>query len=366
VALVAKRTYRLTARQPEVAPEQEPVQILKQYERSSNAGAGRRLAADSDLFGIAKPLTDVLVRGSAHSARGPVTRLDTSVEVGAARKSVRVFGARRVQLGAGGRLSFSAPERFESMPLTWDQAFGGRDAHAETKLFPQPEKRFGRGPADERPTGSIVYPRNYAGRGYFIDVDRERIDGQPLPNLEDPEDPVTPDRLLHQGPHDWIDGPAAACYEPIDPYTFPRAAFFLLPVYTPAKRPVRELAQGALLPADLDPTPRLPLPPNPRLYNCAPSGLAVCRLSGGERVRLRNLHPKHEVLEFDLPAERPSLFVELPNIGAKKLDPVLQTVSIEPDRERLTMTWTGTLDVAVPFPQPVLEEMRHAAVYRDP
>ena len=43
---------------------------------------------------------------------------------------------------------------------------------------------------DAAPFNHVLYPRNGAGRGYFLDVHRERLEGAPLPTLEDPTDPV--------------------------------------------------------------------------------------------------------------------------------------------------------------------------------
>src|SRR5205814_1700937 len=134
--------------------------------------------------------------------RGAVTSLETSLEVGAAHKRVRVLGRRRVELGAGGRLSFTRPEGFTEMALLWDHAYGGRDLHAEKRFAPK--RGFGRGRSASL---AVSYPRNGSGRGYFLDLDRERLHGAELPNLEDPTDPVTPDRILSETTIDWIDRP---------------------------------------------------------------------------------------------------------------------------------------------------------------
>ncbi len=210
---------------------------------------------------------------------------------------------------------------------------------------------------------SVSYPRNIAGRGFFIDMDRERLEGAALPNLEDPADPVVPERLLIADILDWMDLPVAACFEPIDAFTFPRAVFMLPHASNPPKRPLYELSADALLKADLEDTRLAKLPPNPRLYNCAPSRLAVCRLQGGERVSLKNLDPKRDVLEFELPGERPRMLLEPPGCPVAGLSPLLQTVFIEPDEERVTLTWAGTLETAAPFPREMAREIRHAAMF---
>jgi hypothetical protein len=374
LSLLAKRTYRFRpGARAEPAREHQDIFEKPVYEESTNPGAFHRLVHDTDRFGPEKPLTDVLVRGRAHSTRGATASLVAAVEVGAAKKQVRVVGNRNVALGMGGRVGFTKPEPFQSMPLTWDHAFGGRDAYAEAKLS-DTGTAFGRsrqglaalaaGTNNPKEGGfSISYPRNIAGRGFFLDMDRERIDGASLPNLEDPSDPVVPERLLITDVLDWMDLPAAACFEPIDTFTFPRAVFMVPHASNPPKRPLYELATGAILQADLDDTRFPKIPPNPRLFNCAPAGLAVCRLLGGEHVKLLNLHPKHEVLEFDLPGERPRMLLEPPGCPVAELSPLLSTISIEPEAQEVTLTWAGKIEVAAPFPAEVIQKVRHAATF---
>jgi hypothetical protein len=189
------------------------------------------------------------------------------------------------------------------------------------------------------------------------------LEGTPLPNLDDPDDPVTPGRLLARDALDWADRPVAAAYGAVDPLTVPRCMFsFLRPDWSAGSRPLRELAHGALLERDLADRP-LADPPDPRFYNCAPAGLAVCRLHGGERVSLWNLHRHHEHLEFDLPRERPRMIVEPPGCRAYELDAVLGMVLIEPDDDRITLTWTASMEVAAEFPEGMCKEMRHAAIW---
>jgi hypothetical protein len=375
LSLTVKRTYQFRpGARAEVAQAQEPIIEKPIYAESTNLGAFHRLVHDTDRFSPEKPLTDVLVRGSAHSTRGPVDSLIAAVEVGAAKKQVRVVGQRRIVLGAGGRLSFSSPQPFVQWPLLWDHAFGGRDAFAEAKMS-DTGTAFGRSRhglaalvQDEMPNPkeggySLSYPRNIAGRGYFIDMNRERIDGAALPNLEDPTDPVLPERLPLADPRDWMDLPVAACFEPIDSFTFPRAIYMLPYTANPPQRPVHELSNGAILSEDLADRRFPKLPPNPRLFNCAPAGLGVCRLSGGERVKLHNLHSKHELLEFDLPGERPRLLIEPPGCKAVDVPSQLATVFIEPDTERVMLTWAGKIEVAMPFPDEMLKKVRHGAKF---
>jgi hypothetical protein len=141
--------------------------------------------------------------------------------------------------------------------------------------------------------------------------------------------------------------------------------FFIPPEFREGKRPVQEIALGALLREDLARKPVMLSPHDSRVHNSAAPGLAVCRLHGGERVKLWNLHPHHELLEFDLPGHAPRLVVELPGVGTRELPAVLHTVLIEPDADRVTLAWAGSLEVAIPYPEDLTHRMSRAALWPD-
>ncbi len=78
-------------------------------------------------------------------------------------------------------------------------------------------------------------------------------------------------------------------------------------------------------------------------------------------MSLWNLHPAHEVWELTLPGDSPRLLLQPPGCDAAELPARLQTVHVEPDEDRVTLTWTGTLAVAAPFPEDMCDTMRKAA-----
>jgi len=361
LALLVRRAYRITPGGRAVpAGEEAPVRIEQEYVASINPGAGERLVQDSDASGVGKLLTDVILLGSAHARGRAVTVLETALQVERARKAVRVWGDRRVALGALGMPAFGAPETFTTLPLVYDHAFGGCD-HVAKKRLDAASVAAGEEPLP----GVLSYPRNDAGRGYLVDESPDRLAGLLAPNLEDPTDPVTADRLISADVDDWIDLPVAAGYGPIDHFTFPRAMFLLPPTFREPRRAVHEVALGGLLRDDLGRGPCMFTAADPRLHNSAPAGLAVCRLHGGERVKLWNLHPRLDLCEFDLPGEQPRLIVELPGVGSRELTPALHTLIIEPDQDRVTLAWVGSLEVAAPYPEALTREMRRAAIWAD-
>ncbi|MEP7120950.1 MAG: DUF2169 domain-containing protein [Byssovorax sp.] len=364
LGLITKRAYRIPLRGPaEPLPDAPPIHSKIAYVPSTSPTGMRRLLHDSDLFCCAKPVTDVLLLGSAHSLRGRVQSIDTAIEVGPVKKAVRVHGDRRVERGPDDALRFGPAEGFESMPVDWDHAYGGRDLHAEDLRYPKPRGALDPRAKKEEVHGALCYPRNYAGRGFMLGVNPERIMGTLAPNLEDPNHPITADRLILADLLDWMDAPVSAAYGPIDLFTFPRALFALRPAFNPPKRRLHELDAGAVTAADLVAPLQLTPPSDPRGYACAPAGLAVRRLEGAERVKLWNLHREREYVELDLPADRPTLILEPPGVAPRRLEALLQTVLIEPDEGRITLTWAGVLETAMIYPKEMAATMRHAVTW---
>ena len=122
LGIIAKRAYRLAYGRlvPDAVPP--PFHEAPEYAPPAQPQGTRAFVADSDYFAAVKPSTDVLVRGSGYSTRGPVRMLDTAVSVGPMRKRVRAWGERAMRVVTGGALSFSQPEPFTEVPLNWEQA----------------------------------------------------------------------------------------------------------------------------------------------------------------------------------------------------------------------------------------------------
>jgi hypothetical protein len=357
LGVLVKRSYRIEPG-ARATPLQDQPEVYADAVEDEVAGSESFAVHETDWFAFLRPRTDVLLRGSAHSPRGNVTSVTTSVRVGESHKRIRAQGDRRLRVTGVDRLDATAAEGFSCLPIDWPYAYGGRDRRAEALIDADPNA------SEIDKLGVCTYPRNPAGRGFMIDAERDRLEGLLLPNLDDPVDPVEPERLLAKSPLDWIDRPVAASYGPIGIQTFPRCMFYLLrPDWSPAARPIRELSLGWLAEQGLREPTTLLAPIDPRLACTAPAGLAACRLEGHERVELENLHREHSRLEFDLPAERPRLFIEPSNVPRRELYATLQTLLIEPDQDRITLTWTGAMPVAAVFPESMCQEMNHAVSF---
>jgi len=78
--------------------------------------------------GMPKPRGEILVAGSCFSPRGTERQASTiSVSVGKVRKKLVVFGNRYWKEGLSGLAVITDPAAFSEMPVTWENAFGGKE-----------------------------------------------------------------------------------------------------------------------------------------------------------------------------------------------------------------------------------------------
>jgi hypothetical protein len=247
-------------------------------------------------FAWAKPRCDVLVNGSACAPGGtPARRVPVGVRIGGWRKTFDVVGD-RVWVQRGLTPGPSTPAPFVSMPITYDRAFGGVD--------------------DCDPDRPRAYPRNPVGRGYGLVRSGERLLGRPVPNTEDPHNPV---RVP------WGE------YEPKS----------LGPVHR-SWQPRLALA-GTYDQRWLDEVfPFLPADFNVRHFQSAPEDQQIDPPAGGEEVVLLNLTPAGRV-QFRLPRR-----IDVPVTFFFRDDPpavmrsTLDTVSLQPDSSQVCMVWRCT------------------------
>jgi hypothetical protein len=244
----------------------------------------------SDMH-IGKPGTDVLLVGSACAPdRRPVSGVHVSISVGDRRKTIQVMGDRVWRDGRP-----SDPRPFESMPLVWERAFGGWYRRGEKVL------------AEER---------NPVGCGFAGGRSAAEMEGLAVPNLEDPGAPLEQVGQI----------PAPACMAPVAPSWLPRRG------YAGTYDEVWQRSRAPYLPNDFD----------PRYFQCAASECAFDRyLQGGEPVEVSGVLPDGPI-RFAVP--QLPLAVAVTVAGTLEEPPVnLETISIEPDANRLCLTWRASV-----------------------
>jgi hypothetical protein len=352
LACVVKRTYAIDASgRLSLADEQVPLSTSPEVELDGRGG--HKLLSDDTDIGPPKVATDVVFTGSAY-AGGRAVEIVAALAVGSSARRLRVTGERRVEVGRDGAVRFSSPEAFERVDVSFERAYGGYDEHAHWKLDPPtPDEIIRLG----RPTGLFAYPRNPAGAGYFLDVDRRRAHGALLPQIEDPGDLLVPDRFFVPTARAWIDAPLPGALGWLHYAWYPRFFRFVGPIlpHDPPTRPHREIALGEG--DDLAfPQPLALGAIHPRALQGAAPGLSRERLRGDELVILQHLHPTIADLRFALPGEAPSFTLRPPDVKAFQPKATLQTVRIEPDSGRISLTWCGVVPLASSVDQDFLDE----------
>lgn len=351
ITTLIKRTYALPVDGvPSPLPEslplvREPVIFVD--------GIGELLVQATDCWPY-KLGTDVVVHGSVHAPNAaPTTEMVASVGIGARTHRVTVIGDRRVEPRPGGGWRFSSPEPFTTLPLTFERAYGGLDAS-----LPWPDSASLDAIPDEVPFAEFcdrvrsliprVYPRNPVGRGYAVFETSARVDGMLLPNFEDPERLLHPDRLFARRPEDWWKMPLAQGFGWVHPNWYPRCLYFgILPEYPAPDETaaVEEVARGQLPAGQSRRAEEAELEQlfDPRMANGAAPGMMWPRLTGGEVATLTGFAPEVSV-RCVLPGGPQ---VEIRYRGEQLAAELsLHTVYFEPDERRVSLTWGAT--VAVP------------------
>jgi hypothetical protein len=118
-------------------------------------------------FAPRKPRCDILLLGQAHAPHGrPASRVDVGLRVGAWHKRFTAVGPRHWDCGLA-TLRATPPEPFVTQPISYDVAFGGADL------------------AHKDPAQHAAFMANPVGRGFHKHLNKEWVDGKPLPLTEE-------------------------------------------------------------------------------------------------------------------------------------------------------------------------------------
>lgn len=272
--------------QPLLADEQLPLVMADTFTGQPGFSAP---VYEAD-FAPRKRRCDVILNGSAYAPGGkPATRVQVELKVGTIQKTFAVVGDRVWQSRRSTR-----PEGFTVKPIFYDHAFGGLDNfHSD-------------------PSKHTAYMLNPVGRGYHRELADKLVDGTPLPNTEEINQPVTqPDGTYRP----MAFGAIGRGWEP---------RYKLAGTYD--QKWIDEVFP--FLPADFD----------EGYFQCAPPDQQMDYPRGEEEVWLFNLTPQGRTI-FRLPkVDMPVVF--FPKKGSKEeTQAVIDTLLLEPDANRFTLTW---------------------------
>lgn len=249
-------------------------------------------------FAPRKHRCDVLLNGSAYAPDGrPVPRVEVGVRIGAMVKAFRVVGSRSWQSGLRG-VTATAPTPFATMPISYDHAFGGVDAHHDD------------------PSKHAAFMANPVGAGFHKHLRPEWVDGSPLPNTEELDRPIlTPDS---EQPVPMAFGPYGRSWQPRSKYAGTYDDDWVDRHF-----------------------PFLPPDFGDEYYQAAPADQQIAHPQGGEEIVLVNLS-KEGYTAFTLPTFDAPIYFFLKNGLREDGRLSLDTIVLEPDARRLTLTWRAT------------------------
>ncbi len=291
---VLKATFEIVGDAVRVCSRQAAIVKTDQYW----GAPGKSSVKYASEISLPKPNTDIVMIGHASAPEGKAAlSLLVGLKVGQCEKKALVFGDRYRESSIG-LCSETKPVPFKTMPLIYENAFGGFDS-----LRSDPGK-------------TDFEPGNPVGCGFRMKNGKNELSRSKLPNIEDP------DRLISGGQ----DRPAPAGFGYIAPDWAPRRNY--AGTYDEKWRKNR----APFLPVDFD----------RRFFNCAhPDLIADGYLKGNEQVIVKNVG-RYGVTAFHVPMLR---FQFIFNIDRKTFagSPHLDTLIIEPDQNRFSVIWRSCM-----------------------
>ncbi|MET1254929.1 DUF2169 family type VI secretion system accessory protein [Aliikangiella maris] len=306
LSLVVKGTFDLLPKSEEgiecelkFAEQQRPVNLDGEYVAQPESSS--YLYEPETAY--TKPTTDIVVIGDAVSGRGPVRALTVDIKVGQLQKKLMVFGDRQwIKQSSSYRIS--TPEPFESLPLIYENAFGGWDRR------------------DSDESNHHFEARNSVGKGFYHpEVTKKNIDSELplyLPNIENPE------QLIQK----------------ITDTPEPAGCGFTLPHWQPRVTLAGTYDEQWL-------TTKSPLLPDDfrsDFFNAASPGLIAPKyLCGDEKVQISNM-TRNGLLIFELPKLNPYCSIELTD-SDNPMPLLLDTVIINLKNQQVELIWRNYLTV---------------------
>lgn len=293
---LAKLTYAIEGNRA-VLTEPEPLA----FDVYGDETLDPRFPPGSDYW-LDKTATDVVFLGSAHMFEGrPGLSMHVRASVGKRTKRIAVFGRREIVRTHDGHLAIREPEPFVEMSLGYENAYGGMDprvplAEADRQAFVELASA---GLATDHPG---LYPRNAIGKGYLVYP--EPLQGLEMPNLEDPDDLLTTQRLVAGAPELWYRQPLPWSFGWTNGLMYPRELHAGFDAWFPCpdERELPEVKRGLLRPGVAG-VPRTQGQVTAEYYQEASLGLVAGEALAGQSVTIVGMHPEQPSLAFSVPAE---------------------------------------------------------------
>ncbi len=321
-SVVVKRTYDIQANTVITRAEKDRplVQADEYYDYGDPQYTTIQFETDLVPYKVA---TDIVFIGKAYAPQGqPVAECSVALQVGHHRKELLITGNRICYYRSNQLPVFSEPQPFVEMAIRYEKAYGGKDRTSPEDM-------------------PYIYPRNHLGVGFVIENTKEAVEDLKLPNIEDRQDRLTPERLIVGEIQRWNEQPLPQGLGWYARPWYPRCSYMgVLPAFVPLGTQMREASLGLVPPNQVELARAFKLPSlDPRFFNGASLGLVVPYLRGDEPVQLHHLTSEGQ-LTFLLPQEIPKMSLDI-GLGEQSLEPVLQTLLIRGEDRQVDLVWRG-------------------------
>lgn len=311
---------------------------------------------DADVFPD-KHATDVIIRGTIHGNGRAIA--DAGIEIAGKRSAWKIFGKRTVAEGGKSGFQFSQPEAFETIELSFQNAYGGIASHAEKSADPPWKEAYPpylMQPEDQPPYSSpFSYTRNPVGKGFVIGTEAVAAIGVELPNIELADQLLSPEKLLCPDLWSWPTMPLPAPVGVVSYEWFPRSSYArMVRPYHSSITSFAEVEREGAPRKILD--PQLDYPAAPQHFaNAAPIQLQHASLTGGETISTWGIGPGGD-LAFRVPTA-PEIWVDGRKGTLKPAMVVAHTITIDADKGEVIIVWRGSAEALRPYLPEELEKM---------
>lgn len=273
-----------------------------------------------------KVATDVVFNATAYAPdKQAVQQLITSVMIGNHRKDLLITGNRVAYHQPNKKPLFSDPEPFLTLPLIYENAYGGVDIYSDTET-------------------PCAYIRNPVGKGFVIKNTKTTIHNLQLPNIECIDDQLTPDKLITEHFMHWEKQPLSDGFSWFAKNWHPRSKYAgIMPADRPTEQQLRETYRKFIPEEQQALYQQTELPDMDfRFFNGASSKLALPYLQGNETIKTRHLTPYGDYM-FQLPNDKPDITLDIGQ-GLQHPPSILHTVMIRMDDYEVDLVWRAAIN----------------------
>ena len=299
------------------------------------------LASDTDFF-LQKKYCDVVVKGKARNY-SKSRQFAAQIIIGDSKFSIAVQGNQKAYLDSYGKIQFADIETIEEVPLQYDFAYGGKDLEAEKKIeLPAAELLTSMPDLDLLANSPYRYQRNTEGKGYIVELTKNAVEQLEIPNLQDPEALLTPENIIVGNIDRWVEMPIPYATDWVNHVWFPRFAYTGMGDYPKVKTSaLKEIKMNWVEPDIFEPK-ELGKGINSRFSNGGHYALQIDLHNNVKECKLINIHPTEKNFTIKLPLNKPQIWVDGRKGKLLQTKPVMNTILIEPDEQRLSIIWCGT------------------------